>query len=103
MSNTQLLDLGLAIALPVGGAIGYARRQSLPSLITGGAFGIVFGLAAYLIEEDPNSGYGLGLLAASILAVVGFFRLRKTRKFMPAGMLVTVGLGAAILNGANIA
>ncbi|KAJ3163109.1 hypothetical protein HDU86_002278 [Geranomyces michiganensis] len=74
-----------------GGAIGYARTRSRPSLIAGLAFGALYSLSGYLIQT--NGDYGVELAAATstlLLAAMGP-RAMRTRKPVPI-LLATLGV-----------
>ncbi|HEY5372783.1 MAG TPA: TMEM14 family protein [Polyangiaceae bacterium] len=89
----------------VGGLIGYSKANSRASLIAGSAFATLLAIAAALVATgSPRWGAGLG--AASALALIGRFlpAFIKTKKLMPAGAVVAVGVlvlivGALVLLG----
>ena len=76
----------------IGGIIGYLQAKSQPSLISGIVSGSLL-LAAALLELQ---GFALGSLLARLVAIalvaVFTFRLIKTRKFMPAGLMLVAGI-----------
>eukprot|EP00667_Euglena_gracilis_P026763 EG_transcript_32547 len=102
MSSTQLLDLAMAALVPAGGVLAYVRKGSVPSLVGGVGVGLAYGLAAYLAEEQPNAGYTVGAVASLALSIIGLLRFRKTGKFMPAGLLLVLGVLTTVANGSNI-
>jgi uncharacterized membrane protein (UPF0136 family) len=78
----------------VGGIIGYTKSQSKISLISGSVSGTL--LIAAGIMQLTGKAWGqyiaigiVGLLIATFIA-----RLIKTRKFMPAGLMIIAGLAA---------
>jgi uncharacterized membrane protein (UPF0136 family) len=80
----------LSVLMAVGGIMGFKKAKSKPSLIAG--VGSAIGLAACFAFSLSNPSYGL-VGAAIITAILEFVfgvRLAKTKKFMPAGMLVVV-------------
>ena len=80
-----------------GGGIGaFLRSGSKASIISGGTAGILLA-AAYIKESVP-----LALCVAAALAVVFAFRLAKTKKFMPAGMLCILSLIAVAVFATSI-
>ncbi|XP_063901896.1 transmembrane protein 14C-like [Zophobas morio] len=74
----------MAVVMAAGGTFGYLKSRSLPSLVSGLGFGLLYGVAGYLHGEEGH------IIAAgtsiAVLAVMGS-RLRKTRKFFPAGFI----------------
>ncbi|MBE9185877.1 hypothetical protein IQ270_14535 [Microcoleus sp. LEGE 07076] len=99
------MNLGIAAAIGygaltvVGGIIGYIKAKSQASLISGLISGslLIFAGSAQLMGQS----WGLTLAAAisAVLVIVFILRLVKTRKFMPAGMLILASfasLGAIV-------
>ena len=85
----------LAIA---GGAMGFAKAKSRPSLIAGSASGLLLLLAGYLVGTDSaRTGLLLGLVVSVALAgrfVPGY---AKSRKFMPAGLMGILSVGGVVV------
>lgn len=84
----------LAIA---GGIIGYTQARSRVSLLSGSISGLLLILAAYLQLKGQTSGSILAVLVTGVLVVVFAFRLAKTRKFMPAGLMTILGMFALVV------
>ena len=84
--------IGYGILTLVGGIMGYIKAKSQASLISGLISGslLIFAGTAQLMGQS----WGLALAAAisAALVVVFILRLVKTRKFMPAGMLILASL-----------
>jgi len=82
-----------------GGLIGWVNARSKPSLISGLAFGAALLALGSWIQFNPVSLLAqmsaIGL--AGILLVVMTIRLAKTRKFVPAGVMVVVSVLTLIL------
>jgi uncharacterized membrane protein (UPF0136 family) len=79
------------VLLLVGGLMGYLKAGSKVSLVTSAAFALALIIAGYAgVPYAPQ--FILGLLI--VLAVVFAARLIKTRKFMPAGLMVLLTLAA---------
>jgi len=77
----------------VGGIIGYRQAGSLPSMISGlisGALLIIGGVAIALAGQ--SWGYILAIAVTALLVAVFFFRLIKTKRFMPAGLMLSTGI-----------
>jgi uncharacterized membrane protein (UPF0136 family) len=75
------------VLLVIGGLIGFLKAKSKISLIMSLAFAIVLGVCA--VERLPVE-WSWGIL--SFLALIFFIRLLKTKKFMPAGMMLLITL-----------
>ncbi|MEM6754297.1 MAG: TMEM14 family protein [Cyanobacteria bacterium P01_C01_bin.38] len=80
----------------VGGIIGYKSAGSKVSLISGTISGLLLLVAAYLQLQGQTWGLNLAVVITSVLVVVFAVRLAKTRKLMPAGLMVVLGLAALI-------
>jgi uncharacterized membrane protein (UPF0136 family) len=87
-----------AVLLAVGGAVGYLKAGSRPSLWAGLGSALASLLALLISLYDARWGMGLAALIALLLA--GFFGYRflvKTRKFMPAGLLAVLSVAMLVL------
>ena len=80
----------------VGGILGYLKVQSKPSLISGivsGGLLVVGGIAA---AQGTSWGLTLATIVTIALIIVFGWRLWKTRKFMPAGLMLIAGVAALL-------
>jgi len=87
------------VLLLAGGLIGFFKAKSKVSLISSAVFAALLAVLAVpgIFERKFAAGAANVLLA--ILLVVFAFRLGKTRKFMPSGlMLALTGLMLVLLN-----
>lgn len=83
----------------VGGIIGYVKAKSKISLFAGVSCGILLIVAGILTIMGMNWGLILATAIATVLVISFISRLIKTRKFMPAGLMILAGivsLGAMI-------
>jgi uncharacterized membrane protein (UPF0136 family) len=80
----------------VGGIIGYAQAQSKASLISGSISGALLILGGILALIGASWGLWLAAIVTLALIIVFVVRLSKTRKFMPAGLMIIAG-GAALI------
>lgn len=90
---TSALILSLLTSL--GGAIGYARTGSIPSIAAGFAVGFVYLLSFLRLRNGQSYGEELGLLASVVLGGSSIPRVIKTGgKPVPLGLslLATYGL-----------
>ena len=85
------------ILLIVGGLVGFLKAKSQVSLIMSVAFAVVLIIAAIhgLLEE--KFARGLVNVVMAVLLVVFTMRLIKTKKFMPAGLMLVVTIVALAL------
>lgn len=84
----------------VGGAAGYMKAASTASLAGGMGAGAAFLASGYLIASGSDlEGHALGLVSGSALASGMGSRFAQSGKFMPAGLVASVGLLAALYNG----
>lgn len=90
----------MAGLLSLGGAMGYAKRRSVPSLVGGVGLGAVFAVAGYTIQQGSSpsgtvaglrQGHDLALGASVATAAVMAQRLAATGKPMPAVPAATLG------------
>lgn len=77
----------------VGGLMGYFRKGSVPSLIAGTSFALIYGYSGYLLKQNQDWGLELALGASSTLLVAGLSRSIPT-KFKKPVPLVLLTLGA---------
>lgn len=82
----------------VGGLIGYRQANSKMSLISGSISGILLLIAGVLMLQDNSVGSWLSKIISLVLVAVFISRLVKTKKFMPAGLMVIVGVATLIAN-----
>jgi len=76
----------------VGGIIGYKKAGSKISLISGTISGIGLLLAGIVAFLEQNWGLTLASVISAVLVIVFLARLVKTKKFMPAGLMIIGGL-----------
>jgi len=94
--------MNLAIAAPlaygilamVGGVIGYLKVKSKMSIISGVISGLLLVLGAILQLQGHSWGLTLAAIVATALVIIFAIRLAKTRKFMPAGMMMVAGVAS---------
>lgn len=94
------MNLGIAAALGygtltlIGGIMGYVKAKSQASLISGLVSGSLLILAGIAQLMGQTWGLILAAVISAALAIVFVVRLAKTRKFMPAGMLILASLAS---------
>lgn len=76
----------------VGGVIGYRQAGSQMSLLSGIISGLLLLIGAYFLLGGNPIGLALSAIVSLVLIVVFAIRLAKTRKFMPAGLMIILGV-----------
>lgn len=96
MSIGVLAAIAYGILAAIGGIIGYMQARSQVSLISGLVSGVL--LLAGGIAQQQGLSWGLPLATIVTLVLIAVFVMRfvKTRKFMPAGLMVIAGIAALI-------
>ena len=85
------------VLLLAGGLIGFLKGKSQVSLILSAVFAAALILCAIPGVLDAHFRKGLANVLMAALLVVFAIRLAKTKKFMPAGMMLAVTLLALAL------
>jgi len=85
------------VFLVVGGLIGFFKAKSPVSLIMSVGFAAALAVCAINGLLDAKLARGLADVLMIALLVVFAIRLAKTKKFMPAGMMLVVTLAALVL------
>jgi len=88
----QVLWIYIALLL-VGGLFGFFKGKSKVSLIMSATFAAALILCAIGVIFQPN----VADILMAVLLVVFAMRLAKTKKFMPAGMMLVVTVAALAL------
>ncbi len=97
IAKVTLLILGF-LAL-VGGFIGYTKAKSKPSLISGVVSAFLLNFSYFLTRSHLKAGLIAGDVVCVALLVVFAWRLKKTAKFMPAGlMMILSGVSAVVVS-----
>ncbi len=85
------------VLLIVGGIMGFVKSQSKVSLFAGAISGGLCVGATWLSVDQPSEGFTIGSLIAFLLAGVFINRFAKTRKIMPAGVVLVLSLVVGVL------
>ena len=93
----QVLWIYIALLL-VGGLLGFFKGKSKVSLIMSATFAAALILCAIGVIFQPN----VADILMAVLLVVFAMRLAKTKKFMPAGMMLVVTVVALLLRNVKI-
>lgn len=87
-----LLTLAYGLLSIVGGIIGYRQAGSKVSLTAGIISGFLLLVGAGLMFQGNAAGSLLAQIVTALLVIVFISPLIKTGKFMPAGLMVGVGV-----------
>ena len=90
IAKVSLIVVGIVMAL--GGVMGFVKGKSKPSLIAGLISGAIFIGLYFLVDSQAQAAFIGGAALSVALAVMFMTRLRKTKKFMPSGMLLAISL-----------
>lgn len=92
MNMSVIAAIAYGVLAIVGGLIGYAQAKSKISLIAGVVSGILLIVGGVLLAQGQTLGLGLSSVVTIVLLVTFGMRLAKTRKFMPAGLMLLLGI-----------
>ncbi len=96
MTQNTVLWIYIVLLL-VGGLIGFLKAKSPISLIMSSAFAAALVLCAVPGVFDVNFRKNLANILMAALLVVFAVRLAKTKKFMPAGLMLLLTITALAL------
>ena len=97
MLEAGQIILGIyALVLILGGIMGKLKAGSTVSLIAGGLSGLATLFALWASLSDPAQGFMIGGMLAVLLTGVFLSRLIRTRKVMPAGIVLLLSAVVAI-------
>ncbi|MBW4660414.1 MAG: hypothetical protein KME15_17210 [Drouetiella hepatica Uher 2000/2452] len=94
MNLSVIAAIAYGILAIVGGIMGYAQAKSKVSLIAGCGCGILLLISAILQTQGQTWGLLLATIITIVLMVAFVMRFIKTRKFMPAGLMLILGVPA---------
>lgn len=85
-----------AFVVIFGGVFGYVKAKSQMSLISGLVSGVAL-LAISFLAGSIQLKLGLATAIAAVLLITFIIRFVRTRKFMPAGLMMLLSLAATIV------
>ena len=97
MNIAIIAAIAYGILAIVGGIIGYQKAGSKISLISGSASGLLLIVSGIIQLMGMNWGLIFSTVIATILVITFIIRLVKTRKMMPAGLMIFTGIAAVAL------
>eukprot|EP01103_Thecamoeba_quadrilineata_P020581 TRINITY_DN8915_c0_g1_i1.p1 TRINITY_DN8915_c0_g1~~TRINITY_DN8915_c0_g1_i1.p1 ORF type:complete len:109 (-),score=9.91 TRINITY_DN8915_c0_g1_i1:129-455(-) len=97
MAYSAQAAYAMAAIVATGGLIGYVKAQSIPSLISGLAFGSLFSASGYLISNTayPVRGHALAAVSSAILAYVMGKKAFITGNTVPSSIFAVSTLSTA--------
>lgn len=101
MNLSAIAAIVYGVLAMVGGALGYAKVKSRPSLISGIVSGLLLVIGGIAQQQGQAWGFWLALIVTIALIGVFAYRLWKTRKFMPAGLMLLAGIVALLGMGSS--
>ncbi|MGB5900943.1 MAG: TMEM14 family protein [Geitlerinemataceae cyanobacterium] len=102
MNGAIIAAIAYGVLAIVGGTIGYRQAKSQASLISGVVSGILLVLGGIVQLWGQTWGLWLSAIVTTILIVIFAIRLIKTRKFMPAGLMLISGTIALVMMLAQV-
>jgi len=75
----------------IGGIFGYVKSRSLVSVISGSLTGLLLVLSAWIYWQGQRWGLFLAAAVTTVLIAIFAVRFRKTRQFVPAGLMTLLG------------
>ncbi|NEP86855.1 MAG: hypothetical protein F6K18_08425 [Okeania sp. SIO2C2] len=97
MNIAIIAAIAYGILAIVGGIIGYRKAGSKISLISGSVSGLLLIVSGIIQLMGMNWGLIFSTVIATILVITFIIRLVKTRKMMPAGLMILTGIAAVAL------
>ncbi len=97
MNAATIATIIYAILLLLGGIMGYVSAKSKPSLISGVISGLLLCVTIILQLQQIALGLILAKIITGFLVLVFMIRLWKTRKFMPAGLMLVVSVAILVI------
>ena len=93
------LNFTLGGIVLVGGAMGYVKKRSIPSLAAGITFGgLLVGSGILISKNESFKGHALASGVTGVMSVAMAQRYMATKKFMPAGMVASLGVAGLAYN-----
>ena len=92
MQTTAIIVWVYGALVLAGGAMGWAKAKSKPSLISGIVFGVALGFFGYGIYQGHTSDIRVAAAIAGLLGVIMGIRFAKSKKFMPAGLVAILSV-----------
>lgn len=92
-----MITLLYSIVVFLGGFIGFLVKDSTPSLVMGGLFGLFLLFISIMIFLFRKWAVFLGCILMLLLDAFFTFRFVKSQVFFPSGIMIAISTGAIIL------
>jgi uncharacterized membrane protein (UPF0136 family) len=93
------LNSALGALTTIGGAMGYFKKGSVPSLMAGSICGaLLIGSGVLITKNEPFKGHALASCVTGFMTVSMGQRFTSSGKFMPAGLVATIGAAGLAYN-----
>jgi uncharacterized membrane protein (UPF0136 family) len=99
-SPSTIALIAYGVVAIIGGIFGFVKSKSKASIISGSISGLGLLISGIASAQNQEWGKIAGMAIAALLVIVFVVRLIKTKKFMPAGLMIIGGIAtlcAAIL------
>ncbi|CCF59134.1 hypothetical protein KAFR_0G01010 [Kazachstania africana CBS 2517] len=97
------VSYAMSAILAVGGLVGFQRKKSVPSLLSGIVMGALYGVSGYLISNHVDGGLYLALGTSTVLFITGVARSVPSGFKKPIPLILTLlGTTAGFYYGAKI-
>lgn len=98
IDTAKITILVLSTLVLAGGILGFVKGKSKASLIAGIIVSALLDLSFGITFADERAGLILGDAVTFAVLIIGSVRFRKTKKYMPGGLMMTLGsIGLAII------
>lgn len=93
------LNFSVGGLVAVGGTMGYLKKGSKVSLLAGLTFGgLLVGSGVMIAGDSQYEGHALATGTSGIMALAMGQRFVSSKKFMPAGLVATLGAACCAYN-----
>src|SRR5215470_8180204 len=95
--------LVLSTFVLAGGIVGFVKGKSKASLIAGVVMSVLLDISFGISLNSERTGLIMADAVTFLVFMVGSVRFHKTRRYMPGGMLMTLGsIGLAVITFALV-
>jgi len=99
----KITILVLSTLVLAGGIVGFVKGKSKASLIAGVATSVLLDISFGISLSSERTGLIMADVVTFVLLMIGSVRFHKTKRYMPGGMLMTLGsIGLAVITFALV-